>query len=176
MGTGLGNGHFTAQRVEVTGGGRSVYCSIDCTIEHSWIHGQAGDRDGAAHLSGIRMGENTTVRFNTIICEGARIPPASGCSAALTGYGDFRPIKNNLIEGNYFHSGTASFCAFGGSTRDKPFSDQTSAVRFINNVFERDENGSCGIHAPIEAFDATAPGNVWEGNVWSDGEPLRPRN
>lgn len=177
MGTVLGNGHFTAERLEITGGGRSVFCSVDCTIEHSWVHGQAGDtEEEKAHLSGIRMGQDTTIRFNTIVCEGERIPPASGCSAALTGYGDFRPVQNNLIEGNLFKSGTASFCAFGGSTRDKPFSDDVRDIRFINNVFQRDENGSCGIHAPIEAFDEGAPGNVWEGNVWDDGEPLPPRN
>lgn len=177
MATGLGNGDFTAERVEVTGGRRSVYCSDSCTIEHSWVHAQAGDTDeGSAHLSGIRMGRNTTVRFNTIVCEGERIPPASGCSAALTGYGDFAPIQNNLIEGNLFQSGTASFCAFGGSTRDKPYSDDARDIRFIDNVFERDDTGSCGIHAPIEAFDPAAPGNVWKGNVWDDGEPVESRN
>ncbi|GAB3816807.1 hypothetical protein GCM10028820_16690 [Tessaracoccus terricola] len=174
--TGLGNGHYTAERVEVSGGSRSAYCATDCTIQHSWVHAQSGDPDEEAHMSGIRMGMNTTLRFNTIICEGARVPPAAGCSAALTGYGDFSPIANNLIEGNLFRSGTASFCAFGGSSRNKPYSDDARDVRFINNVFERDENGSCGIHAPIEAFDSNAPGNVWEGNVWDDGEPLAPRN
>lgn len=177
MATGLGNGHFKAERIEISGGRRSVNCSVDCTIEHSWVHAQAGDsEEKEAHLSGIRMGQDTTIRFNTIICEGERIPPASGCSAALTGYGDFRPVQNNLIEGNLFQSGTASFCAFGGSTNDKPFSDDARDIRFLNNVFERDENGSCGIHAPIEAFDSDAPGNLWEGNVWDDGEPLPPRN
>lgn len=174
--TGLGNGNFTALRVEITGGGRSAYCQRDCTIEHSWVHAQTGDPDGKAHLSGIRMGQDTTLRFNTITCEGKRIPPGSGCSAALTGYGDFTPIQNNLIEGNRFIGGTSSFCAFGGSSRDKPYSDDTRDVRFINNVFERGETGKCGILAPIEAFDSNAPGNVWEGNTWDDGEPLPPRN
>lgn len=177
MSTGIGNGNFTALRVEVTGGRRSVFCSRNCTIEHSWVHAQAGDTEQQdAHLSGIRMGRNTTIRFNTIVCEGERIPPASGCSAALTGYGDFSPIQDNLIEGNLFQSGTASFCAFGGSTRGKPFSDEARDIRFINNVFQRDEAGSCGIHAPIEAFDPDAPGNLWEGNVWDDGTALQSLN
>ncbi|NLE99083.1 MAG: hypothetical protein GX596_14015 [Propionibacterium sp.] len=174
--TGLGNGYFTAERVEISGGGRSMYCATDCTLERSWVHGQTGDPGGEAHLSGVRMGQNTTLRFNSIICEGTRTPPGSGCSAALTGYGDFRPIQNNLIEGNYFHSGTASFCAFGGSSSDKPFSDEASDIRFIDNTFERDDDGSCGLLGPIVAFDSDAPGNVWEGNRWSDGEPLPPRN
>lgn len=174
--TGLGNGNFTATRVEVVGGGRSAYCQSNCTIERSYVHGQTGDPDGEAHLSGIRMGQRTTLRFNTITCEGKRIPPASGCSAALTGYGDFAAIQDNLIEGNLFLGGTASFCAFGGSSRGKPHSSEARDIRFINNVFERGATGKCGILAPIEAFDSNAPGNVWQGNTWDDGEPLPPRN
>lgn len=174
--TGLGNGNFTAERVEITGGGRSAYCQTNCTIEHSFVHAQTGDPDGQAHLSGIRMGQHTTLRFNTITCEGKRIPPASGCSAGLTGYGDFTPIQDNLIEGNLFIGGTSSFCAFGGSTRGKPHSDEARDIRFIDNVFVRGETGKCGILAPIEAFDSDAQGNVWEGNTWEDGEPLPPRN
>lgn len=176
MVTAIGNGNFTVRRVEVTGGRRSIYCEFDCTIEDSWVHSQAGDPDEAAHLSGIRMGQNTTLRSNTIVCEGERIPPASGCSAALTGYGDFTPVANNLVEGNLFQSGTASFCAFGGSTRDKPFSDDANHIRFIDNVFERGESGNCGIHGAIVAFDVDAPGNVWENNLYDDGEPVPPRN
>lgn len=174
--TALGHGNFTARRVEVTGGRRSVNCEVDCTLEHSWVHDQAGDAGGEAHLSGVRMGRNTTIRFNTVVCEGERIPPASGCSAALTGYGDFAPVENNLVEGNLFESGTASFCAFGGSTDDKPFSDDANRVRFVDNVFARGESGTCGIHGAVAGFDNGAPGNVWEGNVYEDGEPVVPRD
>lgn len=176
MVTGIGNGNYTAQRVEVVGGRRSMNCETNCTIEDSWVHGQSGDPDGQAHLSGIRMGQNTTLRNNTITCEAERIPPASGCSSALTGYGDFAAVQNNLIEGNLFVAGTSSFCAFGGATKDKPFSDESSDIRFIDNVFERGETGNCGIHGAIVAFDSEAPGNVWEGNTWDDGEQLPPRN
>lgn len=174
--TGLGNGNFTATRVNVTGGSRSVNCAHDCTIVDSYLHAQAGDPAGEAHLSGVRMGQNAVIRGNNIICEGSRIPPASGCSAALTGYGDFAPVQNNLIERNLFRSGTASFCAFGGSTRDKKFSSDARDIRFIGNVFERGESGHCGIHGAIEAFDEAAPGNVWEANVYEDGAVIPPRN
>lgn len=174
--TGLGNGNFTAERVEVTGGNRSMNCQTNCTIEHSWVHGQAGDPEGAAHLSGIRMSQNTTIRFNTITCDAPRIPPGSGCSSALTGYGGFAPVQNNLVEGNHFVAGTSSFCAFGGASEGKEFSDESRDIRFIDNVFDRGETGQCGIHGSIVAFDPDAPGNVWEGNTWDDGEPLPPRN
>ena len=49
-------------------------------------------------------------------------------------------------------------------------------IRFIDNVFERGESGTCGIHGAIEAFDVGAPGNVWQNNLYDDGEPVSPRN
>ena len=101
LNTGLMRGNFTANRVEITGGRRSVYCEYNCTIENSWVHDQGGDPGGDAHFSGIRMGESTTVRHNTITCEALR-GPGTGCSAGLTGYGDFGPVQNNLIENNIF--------------------------------------------------------------------------
>jgi hypothetical protein len=37
-GTGIGDARFTATRVHVTGGKRSVSCFRDCTVEHSYVH------------------------------------------------------------------------------------------------------------------------------------------
>ena len=172
--TGLGNANFVANRVEIKGGMRGVYCATDCSIENSYVHGQAGDPAGKAHLSGIRMSQNTTVRNNRITCDAPRIPPGSGCSAGLTGYGGFGPVRNNLIEGNLFIGGTSSFCAFGGSTDGKQYSDDARDIRFIDNTFERGPTGKCGNLGAISAFDPSAPGNVWIGNTWDDGSPLTP--
>ncbi|WP_344812792.1 hypothetical protein [Microlunatus aurantiacus] len=174
--TGIGNGNFTADRVEVTGGNRSMYCATNCRIENSWVHGQSGDPAGKAHFSGIRMSQNTVVRHNTIICDAPRTPPGAGCSAALTGYGGFAPVRNNLIEKNFFLRGDSSFCAFGGSTRGKEYSDQAGHIRFVDNVFQRGSNGKCGNLGPISGFDPSAPGNVWQNNTWDDGTELTPPN
>ena len=172
--TGLGNANFVANRVEIKGGMRGVYCATDCSIENSYVHGQAGDPEGKAHLSGIRMSQNTTVRNNRITCDAPRTPPGSGCSAGLTGYGGFGPVRNNLIEGNLFIGGTSSFCAFGGSTDGKQYSDDARDIRFIDNTFERGPTGKCGNLGAISGFDASAPGSVWKGNTWDDGSPLTP--
>ncbi len=172
--TGLGNANFVAKRVEVRGGMRSVYCALDCTIEDSYLHGQAGDPAGKAHLSAIRMSANTTVRNNTITCDAPRTPPGSGCSAGLTGYGGFGPVQNNLIEGNRFIGGTSSFCAFGGSTDGKRYSDDARDIRFVDNTFERGATGKCGNLGPVSGFDESAPGNVWRNNKWDDGTTLAP--
>lgn len=172
--TALGNGNFTAQRVEVVGGRRSMYCETDCLIEDSWVHGQAGDPEGQAHLSGIRMSQNTTIRRTTIVCDAPRIPPESGCSAGLTGYGGVAPVQNNLIEGNVFHGGSSTFCAYGGSSESKRFAEGTNRVRFVGNVFVRGETGTCGLRGAVASFDPDAPGNEWRDNVWDDGSPYTP--
>ncbi|HQZ84123.1 MAG TPA: hypothetical protein PLB21_00655 [Actinomycetota bacterium] len=172
LNTGLGNANYTAIRVEVTGGRRSAYCERNCTIEYSWIHGQAGDATGQAHLSGVRMSQDTTIRGNTLVCDAPRIPPGSGCSAALTGYGGFAPVQNNLIEGNIFYGGTASHCAYGGSSESKEFASETNHIRFVDNVFVRGDSGKCGSLGSIASFDPDAPGNEWSGNTWLGGEPF----
>lgn len=167
--TGIKQGNFRASRVEVTGGSRSMFCESACVIEDSWVHSQASDPSGETHFSGIRMSQNLVLRHNTLLCEAVRLPGEGACSAALTGYGDWAPVRNNLIEGNLFLPGSASYCAYGGSSKDKPFSEGARDIRFIDNVFVRGTSGRCGIYGPVGSFDPTRPGNVFDGNVWDDG-------
>jgi hypothetical protein len=181
--TGIGSRNFTATRVHVIGGNRSIFCSRNCVVEYSYVHGQTADESGKAHESGIRMSQGSTIRFNTIGCDAPDIPPDAGCSAALTGYGDFEPVKNNLIEGNVFVYGSGGFCAYGGSSGAdgaKPFGAQAGNIRFINNVWQRGTSPGdkgvpvCGHWGPITDFDSSRPGNVWSGNKWDDGTQVDP--
>ncbi len=172
--TGIMMGNFHATRVEVTGGRRSIYCKYNCVVEDSLVHKQSSGAGNSDHFSGIRMEQNGTFRHNTLICEAA----SRGCSASLTGYGDFAPVQNNLIENNLFIGdlgGQASMCAYGGSSGangDKPYGDQARDIRFINNVFTKGATGRCGKNGAVAHFDASRPGNQWSGNVWDDGTPL----
>lgn len=175
-GTGIGDARFTATRVHVTGGKRSVSCFLDCTVEHSYVHGQFRDDTGYYHESGIRMGSNSVIRGNTIACDAPDVPPDGGCSGALTGYGDFAVVQNNTVDGNLFIGGSGGFCTYGGSTLDKPFSAGTRDIRFTNNVWQRGTTGECGVWGPITSFDTAAPGNVWSNNRWEDGSPVEPAN
>lgn len=50
-GTGVGAVNFTATRVEVTGGNRSMHCWNNCTITDSYVHGQFTDPSGAYNLA-----------------------------------------------------------------------------------------------------------------------------
>jgi hypothetical protein len=168
--------NFTARRVHVTGGNRSIHCYNNCTIEDSYVHDQMDDPTGRIHESGIRMGQNATIRHNTIACDAPNYPPDAGCSAPLTGYSDFAPVRNNIIDNNYFVATTGGFCAYGGSSRGKPYSNQTRDIVFSNNVFERGTGGKCGYYGAITSFNRSLPGNVWTNNTWNDGGQVSAAN
>lgn len=171
-GTGLEAGNYVATRVQVVGGNRSMYCEMNCTIRDSYVHGQMLDPGGddGIHMSGIRMEQKTTLIHNTLVCDS----PRPSCSASLTGYGDFAPVRDNLIQNNLFLPSTGSACAYGGASQGKPYANQSGNIRFIDNVFSRGRNGKCAVYFPVTDWNASAPGNVWEGNVWDDGAVLRP--
>jgi hypothetical protein len=120
------------------------------------------------------MGSGSTLIHNSILCNAPNFPPEAGCSADLTGYGDFAPVQDNLIQGNLFRASTGGTCAYGGSSGGKPYSDDANNIRFIDNVFERGRGRKCGYWAPIMDFDRSAPGNVWSGNTWDDGTVVTP--
>ena len=173
-GTGLEAYNYTALRVHVVGGNRSMNCASDCTIQDSYVHGQMTDETGVNHESGIRMEQNTTLIHNTIACDAPNVPPDAGCSAGLTGYGDFAPIVNNLIQGNLFKASTGGVCAYGGSSAGKPYSSGARDIRFIDNVFERGRTGQCGYYYPVTDFNKSAPGNVFQNNTWQNGGLVKP--
>lgn len=181
-GTGVGAVNFTATRVHVTGGNRSMHCWHDCTITDSYVHAQFTDPSGTFHESGIRMGQSLTLRHNSVFCDAPDVPPDGGCSADLTGYGDFGPVQNNLIERNFFGQTTGGYCTYGGSSTGKPFSDDTHHIVFRANVWQRGTRESdhgtfeCGYYGSNTAFDPAKPGNVWDDNVFDDGTPLASSN
>lgn len=173
-GTGIGDQDYVARRVHVIGGNRSALCTR-CTIEDSFVHGQFRDETGTFHESGIRMDQGSTIRRNTILCDAPEVPPDAGCSADLTGYGDFAPVENNLIEGNLFKASVSGgFCAYGGSSLGKPYSGQEHDIVFRDNVFERGPGGKCGFYGSITDFDPSKPGNEWTNNTFDDGEVIEP--
>jgi len=184
---GVGDANFTMLRVEVTGGNRSVYCRLNCHVEDSWVHGQNIAQSPRIHASGIRQSQGSKIIHNRIHCSASDTPSGGGCSANLTGYGDFEPVKDNLVERNLFVATPAGACAYGGSSGDdgtKKYGDQASGIRFIDNVFQRGTkagNGGqhlCGYYFPITDFlrnnGKVPPGNVWRNNRYDDGKAIPP--
>ena len=183
----VGEARFKLLRVEVTGGSRSVNCNMECDIRDSYIHGQYKDTRGIDHESGVRQDANGTFIHNTIACDAVAVPnpgggEGSGCSAAISGYGDFGTVNNNTFTNNLISSGqsdngqaASSYCIYGGSTQGKPYPD-AHHIAFTNNIIVRGRNGKCGIYGPVTSFDSRAPGNVWTNNLWDDGTTVPPAN
>ena len=171
---GVTGGFFTVLRTEITGGNSGGWCS-DCTIQDTYIHGQYNTQGEGYHESGYRMDQRTRLIHNAIACDAVEGPNGGGCSAALTGYGDFQPVVDNLVDNNLFlPSQHAAFCAYGGSSGGKPYSNQTRGIVFTNNVFSRGPNGKCAAYGAITDFNAGLPGNRWENNRWDDGTAVTP--
>ncbi|MGE5829659.1 MAG: hypothetical protein ACM30G_15065, partial [Micromonosporaceae bacterium] len=136
--TGLGDRLFIATRVEVTGGNRGVLCAWRCTLQDSWVHGTYVE--AAWHASGVRAERYSTIIHNTIACDWLMpTPQDGGCSADLTGYPDFAPPHDWIIQDNFFvaNPNGAAFCSYGGSTGGKPYSSDPltgTSIQFIGNT------------------------------------------
>lgn len=173
----VGDANFLVLRSEVVGGNRGVLCARACEVRDSWIHGQ--EITSNWHASAVRMEQGSVIVHNTLHCEPQPTPTDGGCSADLTGYPDFAPVRDNLIQANLFVANPTgnAFCAYGGATGGKPFSsDPTNAtnIRFLDNVFQRGANRNCAAFGPVTDFATGRTGNVWSGNVWDSGEPVTP--
>src|SRR5262249_41567202 len=177
LATGVGNDNFVVLRTEIVGGNRGIYCRRNCEVRDSWIHGTQVAADW--HASAIRMEQGSTIVHTPLACDWS--PPTAqdgGCSANLTGYPDFAPIRNNLIQANLFVANVdAAFCSYGGATGGKPYSgDPTNATNIVfrDNVFQRGPNRNCAAYGPIDSFDASRSGNSWVNNTWDDGGVVNP--
>jgi hypothetical protein len=176
----IGFGNFVVLRSEIVGGQGGVYCSLNCTVQDSWIHGTDLDPNSEWHASAVRVEQYSTLIHNTLSCDWTLITNDEiGCSADMTGYPDFAPINHNTIDGNLFMANPVGlgFCAYGGGTASKPYSDDPANATYIvfsNNVFQKGSNGKCGTYGPITDFDTSGTGNTWFNNLWDDGTPVAP--
>ncbi|HEX5089028.1 MAG TPA: hypothetical protein VFV89_14570 [Nocardioides sp.] len=183
---GVTGSNFTILRTEIINSNRAAYCEAPgpCLIRDSYFHGTNlwPDASNEAHASSVREEQNLTLRHNSLHCSytGPFVNGEIGCSADLTGYADFAPIKNNTVDGNLFVASPGSaFCAYGGATTGKPYSgDPTNGTnqKFTNNVFQRGSNRKCSSYGPVTNFDKSRSGNVWSGNIWDDGSAVTPSN
>ncbi len=180
---GVGYRNFTIVRTEIMHTNRAAYCESTCTIQDSYFHGTNLQpiASNLAHASSVRNEQYLTLRHNALGCDYTGPFPNEelGCSADMSGYPDFAPIKNATIDKNLFLSNNAGagFCAYGGGTSGKPFSnDPTNAtyIVFTDNVFQRGANGKCGTYGPVTDFKSGGTGNVWTNNKYDNGTTVNP--
>lgn len=164
--------NLTATRVNITGGQHSVHCAGNCRIEDSWLHDQYNPDGESFHNNAFLSngGADMQIVHNTLHCTALLNATDGGCTADLSLFGDFAPIANVVVERNLFkaNASSISYCAYGGYAPSKAHPIATGIV-YRDNVFERGTNGKCGVYGPVTAFQMSATGNEWSGNVFDDG-------
>lgn len=180
---GVGYRNYTILRTEIINTNRAAYCQRSCTIQDSYLHGTKlwPDASNAAHASSVRNEQYLTLRHTSLGCDftGPFANPELGCSADMSGYPDFAPIMHATIDSNLFLANNvgAGFCAYGGGTSGKPYSNDPNNATYIvfkNNVFQRGANGKCGTWGAITDFKPGRTGNQWVNNKWNDGTVVDP--
>ena len=172
--------NFTAIRIQAVRGISGGFCEYYCEVRDSFICCQDRDEGGVAHESGMRLGSGTLPNsqrliHNTIRCDGPAVPPEAGCSADITGYGDFDYIRNNLVQKNLLEwTPSGGYCAYGGSTASKPYPTGSNNA-WTDNIFQRGPNRKCGVYGAMIDLAAGVRGNTWSNNRWDSGE-LMPSN
>jgi hypothetical protein len=195
---GIGKSNFTATRVHVTGGIRGVWCEYNCTLRDSYIHAQAVDNNGALactdidgtkhvclHESGARQGSGPDAAHgqnfihNTWTCDAPDVADpnpggtdSSGCSATLTGYGDFATIQYNTVTRNLFLETEGGVCIYGGGSAGKPFPNANHQT-VTENIFHGGSDRLCGWGFTSTDWRNVAT-NTWSSNSMWDGTVLVP--
>jgi len=169
--------NLTVRRTDITGGAYSVHCGSGCLVEDSWLHEQFNPDGEAAHNNAFLSngGSHMVIRHNTLHCTPTLNDTDGGCTADLSLFGDFGPIRDVVVEDNLLkaNASSASYCAYLGHAPGKAFPVATGVV-VTGNVFERGTNDLCGVYGPVTSFDPTACGNEWRDNTWDDGTELVP--
>jgi hypothetical protein len=177
QGGALWGNHITATRVEVTGGQHSFHCGDNCIVRDSWLHDQWNPDGESFHNNAFisNGGSNMEVTHNTLHCTPLINATDGGCTADISLFGDFGPIANVTVQRNLMkaNNSSISYCAYGGYAPSKAYPIAT-AIKYVDNVFERGANGKCGVYGPATAFQSSATGNVWSGNRFDDGTVVDP--
>ena len=141
--TGLGEMHWYAKRIAITGFRRSAHCLRECTLEDSFLKQDGTPKPGstlepyAIHASALRGGPNMLICGNTIHCAMADVQEA-GCSSNLTIYGEYGQQHHITVENNFFPATGGGYCVYGGDSHGR--TDSTYIV-FKNNTFGRKSTG-----------------------------------
>lgn len=151
----IGNSNYTCIRCHIHDVDRGPNLGSNVRIESSYLH---GIRSVAAINS--NGGSNFTIVHNNLRCEG------SGCSAALSLYGDLARVEDVLVQHNLFNT-AGSYCTYAGSDRSKDNGVGLN-IRYLDNRFGKQLRSDCGVHGPVSSW-AEGNGNVWRGNEWADG-------
>jgi hypothetical protein len=156
----IGNENYTCLRCDIHDTGRGANLGNNVRIEDSYLHDFPFMNGKHMTAIGSNGGANFSIIHNNLECS------VSGCSAALSFYGDFAPIRDVLVQYNLFNT-TGSYCTYGGSVDGKEYPVGTN-IRYLDNRFGKKFHDSCGQFGPVASF-SSGSGNAWQRNSWQDG-------
>ena len=158
-------GMITIRRVEI----HTVSDAINTEtglLEANYLHSPAhvsGDHNDMVQANGGPVaGHRLEIRGNTIINDLSQ-------TGAISLFANFSEVRNVEVVGNFLAGG--GYTVYGGGLTEDGRSPAN--VVFRDNVFSRHVFPDGGFYGPVAHFDQNAPGNVWSGNVWEDGSPVR---
>ena len=125
-------------------------------IEGNYVH-DLTPSDPSSHLNGTTSNGSTTpltIEHNTVF-------NPNGQTDAISLFEDFGVEANVLITGNLVAGG--GYAIYGGQNAGGP---QAYNIRITDNRFSTIYYPQCGAFGYITAFDDSAPGNDWSGNIW----------
>ena len=125
-------------------------------IEGNYVH-DITPSDPSSHLNGTTSNGSTTpltIEHNTVF-------NPNGQTDAISLFEDFGVEANVLITNNLVAGG--GYAVYGGQNAGGP---QAYNIRITDNRFSTIYYPQCGAFGYITAFDDSAPGNDWSGNIW----------
>jgi hypothetical protein len=175
--------NIRAKRVNATGGQHTFHCADRCRVVDSWLHKQWNPRGQSFHNNAFisNGGSRMVIRHNRLHCTPRLNSTDGGCTADLSLFGDFDPIRRVTIDHNLFmpNLSSISYCLYAGWNPGKPYGDNPTNIKVTDNVFRygtkpNGRRGRCGVYGPVTSYKASGEGNVWRGNRWAGGGRVRP--
>lgn len=179
----IGGYNYDLVRSEVDGGQQSSICNGGCDWLDSYSHNPFEWPDRDTHQSGwATTGNQSGVPMSLVhSVASCDVPIGSiggGCTSDVALQANFGPIANVTIDRNLLPtSRSGSFCLTGGysETAPNPNAQLANHVSITNNVFGKGGNGKCGFYGTADSISTDASkGNVFTGNVFTDGTPVLP--
>ena len=140
--------------------GVQIYIGV---IQDNYIHNITPAAPGS-HLNGTTSNGSTvplTIQHNTVF-------NPNGQTDAVSLFEDFGVEANVVINDNLLAGG--GYTIYGGQNAGGP---QAYNIKITNNRISTIYFPQGGFYGYITAFNPSAPGNVWSGNVWdATGKPV----
>ena len=155
----------------------SVHCGSGCLVEDSWLHEQFNPDGEAAHNNAFLSngGSHMVIRHNMLHCTPKLNDTDGGCTADLSLFGDFGPIRDVRGRGQPVQGQrlVGVLLRLRGDAPGKP----------IPRPRAWSSRATCSSAAPTRCAASTdrsrpstrrPPGNEWRDNTWDDGTELVP--